>query len=101
MKLNNTDRMTLKIILAVVFLLAIISVLMPAKSMYQPKPISVVSAGQGGSIFNLPRDVTCLPGSKPTSDAYVVDDKGVCGGQKLVRDAASYEISDGIGGVLI
>lgn len=101
MKLNNTDRMTLKIILAVVFLLAIISVLMPAKSMYQPKPISVVSAGQGGSIFNLPRDVTCLPGSTPTSDAYVVDDKGVCGGQKLVRDAASYEISDGIGGVLI
>ena len=101
MKLNNTDRMTLKVILAVLFLLTIISLMMPKRSMYQPKTISITSAGQGGSIFGLKRGSECLPGPEITSDAYTVDNAGICGGQGLVRDAASYEISDGIGGVLI
>lgn len=101
MKLNNTDRMTLKVILGVLVLLTIISLMMPATSMYQPKTISIASAGQGGSIFDLKRDTECLPGSGKTSDAYTIDNVGICGGQKMTRDAANYKISDGIGGVLI
>ena len=101
MKLNNTDRMTLKVILGVLFLLTVISLMMPNRSMYQPKTISIASTGQGGSIFDLKRDTECLPGSGKTSDAYTIDNVGICDGQKFARDAASYKISDGIGGVLI
>jgi hypothetical protein len=101
MKLNNTDRMTLKVILGVLFLLTIISLMVPKRSMYQPKSISITSAGQGGSIFDLKRGVECLPGPDQTSGAYTIDERGVCGGQQFVSDAASYKISDGIGGVLI
>jgi len=101
MKLNNTDRLTLKVILGVLFLLTIISLMMPKKSMYQPKTISITSVGNGGSIFTLPRGTQCLPGSEQTSDAYTIDNVGVCGSQKMASDAASYQISDGIGGVLI
>lgn len=101
MKLNNTDRMTLKVIVGVLFLLTIISLMRPKRSMYQPRSISITSAGQGGSIFSLPRGAQCLPGSEQTSDSYTINNVGVCGGQKMVSDAASYKISDGIGGVLI
>jgi hypothetical protein len=101
MKLNNTDRMTLKVIIGILILLTIISMMMPKKSMYEPKTISITSTGQGGSFFGLTRGAECLPGPDQTSGAYTIDNKGVCGGQQFVSDAANYKISDGIGGVLI
>jgi hypothetical protein len=105
MKLNATNRSTLKGIAVVIILLAVITYMMPPaakKSMYQlsPKSISIKSVSDK-SIFALDRSEDCLSGPKKESGLYNIDVKGICGGQKLVSDHASYEISGGIGGVLI
>tara|TARA_Y100000389_G_scaffold197708_1_gene232809 strand:+ start:781 stop:1095 length:315 start_codon:yes stop_codon:yes gene_type:complete len=104
MKLNATNRSTLKAIAVVVILLVVIMFMAtpadPKMSMYQPREITV-KAKSDASIFTLPRSTECLAGPEEKSDFYNIDVQGICGGQQLVSDHASYEISDGIGGVLI
>jgi hypothetical protein len=102
MKLNATNRSTLNMIAAVVVLLVIIMFMRPTNnvSKYQPREITVKPVSDE-SIFTLTRGTECLAGPTKESDFYNIDVQGICGGQKLVRDHASYEIDDGIGGVLI
>ena len=101
MKLNSTNRSTLSMIAAVVVLLVIIMFMAPSSvSKYQPREITIKSMNED-SIFGLSRSTECLAGPTKDSDFYNIDVQGICGGQKLVSDHASYEISDGIGGVLI
>lgn len=104
MKLNATNRTTLRAIAMVMFLLVIIMFMSaptdPKMSLYQPREITIKTKSDA-SIFTLPRNTECLPGPNKESDYYTRDVQGICGGQKLVSDHASYGISDGIGGVLI
>ena len=104
MKLNATNRGTLNAIAVIIILLVVIMFIStpvnPKMSMYQPKEITVKTKSDA-SIFTLPRSTECLAGPDEKSDFYNIDVQGICGGQKLVSDHASYEISDGIGGVLI
>ena len=101
MKLNATNRNTLNAIaLAVILLVVIMYMSTSTTSPYQPREISINPLSEK-SIFSLPRSTDCLAGPNKEADLYTVDVQGICGGQKLVSDHASYEISDGIGGVLI
>lgn len=101
MKLNATNRSTLNGIAVIIILLVVIAFMAPAqKSMYQAKEISIKPLSEQ-SIFSLARGTQCLSGPNAESDLYNIDVQGICGGQKLVSDHANYEISDGIGGVLI
>lgn len=101
MNLNATNRKTLRAIAVIIFLLVVIALMTPPQqSMYQPREISIKPLSEQ-SIFSLPRDTKCLSGPDAESDLYNIDVQGICGGQKLASDHASYEISDGIGGVLI
>jgi len=104
MKLNATNRNTLNAIAVVVILLAVIMFMStptdPKLSMYQPREITVKTKSDA-SIFTLPRSTECLAGPTKESDFYNIDVQGICGGQQLVSDHASYEIDGGIGGVLI
>lgn len=104
MKLNATNRSTLNAIAVVIILLVVIMFMAtptdPKMSLYQPKEITIKTKSDA-SIFTLPRSTECLPGPNKESDYYTADVQGICGGQQLVSDHASYEIGDGIGGVLI
>jgi len=103
MKLNAANRSTLNAIAVVVILLVVLMFMgTPSvkKSMYQPREITVAPVSEQ-PLFALPRSTECLAGPTEEADFYNIDVQGICGGQKLVADHASYEISDGIGGVLI
>ena len=104
MKLNATNRSTLNAIAVIVILLVVLMFMgtptVAKKSMYQPREITVSPVSEA-SIFSLPRSTECLAGPNKEAGLYNIDVQGICGGQKLVSDHASYEISDGIGGVLI
>jgi len=104
MKLNSTNRSTLNAVAVIVILLVIIMFMRPPRdptvSMYQPREI-VTTIKSDKSIFGLPRSTDCLAGPTKEADFYNIDVQGICGGQQLVKDHASYEIGDGIGGVLI
>lgn len=104
MKLNATNRSTLNAVAVVIILLVIIMFMAtpkdPKLSLYQPREITVKTVSDG-SIFSLPRSTDCLAGPHEKSDYYNIDVQGICGGQQLVSDHASYAIEDGIGGVLI
>lgn len=104
MKLNATNRNTLNAIAVVVILLVVIMFMStpadPKLSMYQPREITVKTKSDA-SIFTLPRSTECLAGPTKEADFYNIDVQGICGGQQLVNDHASYEIDGGIGGVLI
>jgi len=102
MKLNATNRNTLNAIAVVVILLVVIMFMSapPVVSKYQPREIAVTPISEQ-SIFALPRSTECLAGPNKEAGLYNIDVQGICGGQKLVSDHASYTISDGIGGVLI
>jgi len=105
MLLNATNRSTLRAIAAIIVLIAVIMFISPPvaphkTSMYQPRDITVKTKSDT-SIFSLPRSTECLPGLSEESDYYTADVNGICGGQRNTVDHASYEISGGIGGVLI
>lgn len=103
LKLNTTNRSTLKAIAIVVILLVVIVFMntpTKTKSMYQPREISIDPMSEE-SIFTLPRSTECLAGPNKEAGFYNIDVQGICGGQKLVSDHANYKITDGIGGVLI
>ena len=84
MKLNATNKNTIK---AIVIIIAVLCVLtMFRTSGYQGKDVEIETVNTG-SLFDVPSTEECL------NTAYYSDSKGgVCDGQKLVREQASYKM---------
>ena len=82
MKLNSTNKNTLKAIAFVFLLLWALTYLRTSK--YQPVDIET---SDEGSIFDLPSTEECL------NNSYYSDSRGgVCEGQKLVATQAGYKM---------
>jgi hypothetical protein len=89
MKLDKTNRSTLKAIAITIILILIITVLSKGKrSMYQPKSLTIQPVTEE-PFSGLKSSPDCLNDS-----VYSTSLGGVCGGQKLVRDHANYKIVD-------
>ena len=84
MKLNATNKNTIKAIVIIIALLCVLT--MFRTSGYQGKDVEI-EAVNTGSLFDIPSTEECL------SSAYYSDSKGgVCDGQKLVREQAGYKM---------
>ncbi len=84
MKLNATNTNTIRAIVIVIVLLCVLAML--RTSGYQGKEVEIETVNTG-SLFDIPSTEECL------STAYYSDSKGgVCDGQKLVREQASYKM---------
>jgi hypothetical protein len=89
MKLDKTNRSTLKAIAITIILILIIAVLFKdRRRMYQPKSINIQPVTEE-PFSGLKSSPDCLNDS-----VYSTSMGGVCGGQKLVRDHANYKIVD-------
>ena len=84
MKLNSTNINTIR---AIVFVIAFLYILVMLRtSGYQGKEVEIETVNTG-SLFDIPSTEECL------GNAYYSDSKGgVCDGQKLVREQASYKM---------
>jgi hypothetical protein len=85
MKLNATNRNTIKAIVIVIALLVVLAML--RTSGYQAKEITIEPVNTG-SLFDIPSTEECLAKSSYYSDSR----GGVCDGQKLVREHTEYKI---------
>jgi len=84
MKLNATNRNTIKAIVIVIALLVVLSML--RTSGYQAKEITIEPLNTG-SLFDIPSSEEC------SNSAYYSNSVGgVCNGQKLVQEQASYKM---------
>jgi hypothetical protein len=84
MKLNATNRNTIKAIVIIITILCVLT--MFSTSGYQGKEVEIETVNTG-SLFDVPSTEECL------SSAYYSDSKGgVCDGQKLVREQAGYKM---------
>ena len=84
MKLNATNKNTIKAIVIIIAVLCVLAML--RTSGYQGKDVEIETVNTG-SLFDIPSTEECL------SSAYYSDSKGgVCDGQKLVREQASYKM---------
>jgi|TARA_B100000902_G_C27045017_1_gene781254 hypothetical protein len=84
MKLNNTNKNTIRAIVVVVGILCVLAML--RTSGYQGKDVEIETTNTG-SLFDIPSTEECL------KTAYYSDSKGgVCDGQKLVREQAGYKM---------
>ena len=85
MKLNATNRNTIKAIVIIIAVLCVLAML--RTSGYQGKEVEIETVNTG-SLFDIPSTEECL------GNAYYSDSKGgVCDGQKLVREQASYKMT--------
>lgn len=100
----NLNRANRNAIMSIVALIALIFVLGMLKntSKYQPRPITIKAISEK-SLFDLEHRLECAPGHTSEGSTYTksLTPGGLCGARELVRDYASYEIEDGIGGSLI
>ena len=76
------------------------------REQYKLAPTGVEIQEQPGackSLFELPNQLDCVPGSTPQSSAYTVGltPGGLCGAQKCVNASSNYKINGGIGGSLL
>jgi hypothetical protein len=92
MKLNRTEKQTLFAIFVVIALITILGSL--RQSNYQPKEITIAPKNEN-SLFNIQASEKCL------GSYYSNSVGGICDGQKLIKEQADAEITDGIGGTLI
>ena len=84
MKLNATNKNTIKAIVIIIAVLCVLTIF--RTSGYQGKDVEIETVNTG-SLFDIPSTEECL------SSAYYSDSKGgVCDGQKLVREQASYKM---------
>jgi hypothetical protein len=84
MKLNTTNKNTIKAIVIIITVLCVLT--MFRTSGYQGKDVEIETVNTG-SLFDIPSTEECL------SSAYYSDSKGgVCDGQKLVREQAGYKM---------
>ena len=84
MKLNSTNRNTIRAIVFVIVLLCILAML--RTSGYQGADIEIETINTG-SLFDIPSTEECL-----ASAYYSNSVGGVCDGQKLVQEQASYKM---------
>jgi len=105
MKLNATNRNTLTAIVIIFCLLSVLATFAGARvrSEYQPRPINIETSEEGeASLFDLPHNIDCVPGSKQSSYyTKSLSPGGICGDQVFVRNSANAKIVGGIGGSLI
>ena len=84
MKLNATNKNTIKAIVIIITVLCVLT--MFSTSGYQGKDVEIETVNTG-SLFDIPSTQECL------DNAYYSDSKGgVCDGQKLVREQAGYKM---------
>jgi hypothetical protein len=97
----NFNRANRNAITIIAILIGLIFVLTAVRSAYTPRPL-LISEKSKESIFDLEHREDCVAGSEKNGAYYSksLTPGGVCGGQKLVKDHANYEITGGIGGVL-
>ena len=92
MKLNRTDKQALFSIFVVIALITILGSL--RQSNYQTKELTITPKNEN-SLFNIQASEKCL------GSYYSNSVGGICDGQKLIKEQADAEITDGIGGTLI
>jgi hypothetical protein len=92
MKLNRTDKQALFAIFVVIALITILGSL--RQSNYQTKELTIAPKNEN-SLFNIQASEKCL------GSYYSNSVGGICDGQKLIKEQADAEITDGIGGTLI
>ena len=99
--LNRANRNAIMSILALIALIFVLGALKNT-SKYQPRPITIKAISEE-SLFGLEHRLECAPGHTSEGSTYTksLTPGGLCGARELVRDHASYEIEDGIGGSLI
>jgi len=99
--LNRANRNAIMSILALIALIFVLGAL-KTTSKYQPRPITIKAISEK-SLFDLEHRLECAPGHTSEGSTYTksLTPGGLCGARELVRDHASYEIEDGIGGSLI
>jgi len=102
LNLNKADRGAVMAILVIIGTIYLLNLLKSRRSGYQARPI-VIKAKTEKSIFDLEHKLECVAGPQKTAGYYSrsLTPGGICGAQKVIRDADDYEITDGIGGVLI
>ena len=84
MKLTATNSNTITAIVIIIAVLCVLAML--RTSGYQGKEVEIETVNTG-SLFDIPSTEECL------GNAYYSDSKGgVCDGQKLVREQASYKM---------
>jgi len=69
-----------------------------------PMPIKLVGDPGDPDLFAAKYSMDCVPGPQPTAGAYTkgLTPGGFCGVQKMVVDAANYQLAPGeLGGTLI
>ena len=103
LNLNRADRTAIQYIvflMVVIFLLGIMK--KSRRSAYTPRPLVIKTISED-SLFGLEHRLECAPGHTSEGSTYTksLTPGGLCGARELVRDHASYEIEDGIGGSLI
>ena len=99
--LNRANRNAIMSILALIALIFVLGALKNT-SKYQPRPITIKAINEK-ALFDLEHRLECAPGHTSEGSTYTksLTPGGLCGARELVRDHASYEIEDGIGGSLI
>ena len=99
--LNRANRNAITSIVGLIVLIFILGAI-KSTSRYQPRDISIKAISEK-SLFELEHKLECAPGHTSEGSVYTqgLTPGGLCGAQQLVRDQASYEIEDGIGGSLI
>ena len=94
------------IVLAVVIVGLIVMSMAQSGYALSPQDVTIQedkSAGKAETIFDLPYDVSCVPGPQDSAAAYSksLTPGGFCGDQKWVAAQMNYTITDGIGSSLL
>ena len=106
--MDTPERVRIAVIVGLVSLMIVLYITNRKRDSYSPRPILVKPAGDK-TISALEDDIACIPGPGKKSAYYTrrggnrdtLTPGGVCGDQKSVEDSSTYEIVDGIGGLLI
>jgi hypothetical protein len=96
------------IVLAVVLVVLVLMTMSKSGYALAPQDLTISqqksnSTSNTNTIFDLPYDVTCVPGPQETAAAYSksLTPGGFCGDQQWVASQMDYTITDGIGSSLL
>ena len=95
---NNKNACMMMSMVMVAIIVLLLCKSFKSKSQYTvspPQPIKVSNV-KGGSMFDLPYKLECVPGDSATASYYSRDlsPGGVCGIQEFVQDQSSYTIDN-------
>lgn len=102
MKNSNRSCMMMSMIMVAVIVLLLCKSRKSAYTTPAPQEIKVGNV-KGGSLFDLPNKLNCVPGPTKEASYYTqgLTPGGVCGAQEFVQDQSGYSIEEGIGGSLL